>query len=63
MKSSSKASISQKVMESYMSETNGGSDPVSALSLRPSPSKSIAHRQAKVDREVAASLAVLENAQ
>ncbi|KAK8133399.1 hypothetical protein PG984_005411 [Apiospora sp. TS-2023a] len=60
MKSPNKASISQQNVASYMSETDGGGDPVTALSLRPSPARNIADRRAKVNQEVATSLAVLK---
>ncbi|KAK7921493.1 hypothetical protein PG985_009515 [Apiospora marii] len=60
--SSSKASMSQQNVASYMSETNGGGDPVTALSLRPS-TKNIANRRAKVNQDVAAALIVLGKTQ
>ncbi|KAK7981239.1 hypothetical protein PG989_013696 [Apiospora arundinis] len=57
---SSKKSISKKRTDSYMSTKNGGGDPVTALSLRPeTSSQSMAERQAKVDREIAAALGQL----
>ncbi|KAK8861825.1 hypothetical protein PGQ11_008060 [Apiospora arundinis] len=58
--SPSKTSTSKKAVKSYMSKTNGGGDPVTALSLRPdSPSTSVSKRHTKVQREMAASLAKL----
>ncbi|KAK7977169.1 hypothetical protein PG996_003239 [Apiospora saccharicola] len=60
MRSPNKASISQQNVASYMSETNGGGDPVTALSLRPPKANNIADRRAKVDKEVAALSAVLK---
>ncbi|KAK8087475.1 hypothetical protein PG994_002449 [Apiospora phragmitis] len=62
-RSPSKTSMSQRNVKSYMKTTNGGGDPVTALSLRPSSSTSAANRQAKVEREMAASLAVLNKTQ
>lgn len=54
--------MKQQNVASYMSETNGGGDPVTALSLRPS-TKNIADRRAKVNHDVAASLTVLNKTQ
>ncbi|KAK8009358.1 hypothetical protein PG991_011909 [Apiospora marii] len=62
IESSSKASISQQNVASYMSEANGGGDPVTALSLRPS-TKNTADRRAKVNQDVAAALTALEKTQ
>ncbi|KAK7921492.1 hypothetical protein PG985_009514 [Apiospora marii] len=61
--SPSKASMARKNVKSYIESKNGGGDPVTALSLRPSSSKSVTDRQAKVQREMAASLAVLDRSQ
>ncbi|KAK8038502.1 hypothetical protein PG993_006913 [Apiospora rasikravindrae] len=58
-RSPSKSSMSRKNVNSYMNSKNGGGDPVTALSLRPSSSDSVADRRAKVEREMTASLAVL----
>ncbi|KAK7947746.1 uncharacterized protein PG986_008632 [Apiospora aurea] len=53
----SKSETSRSSVHSYMSTKNGGGDPVSALALRSeSSSQSAAERQAKVQREMAASL-------
>ncbi|KAK8130748.1 hypothetical protein PG999_003128 [Apiospora kogelbergensis] len=58
--SPSKTSMSKKSVKSYMSKKNSGGDPVTALALRhDSPSKSVARRLSKVEREMAASLAKL----
>ncbi|KAK8095041.1 hypothetical protein PG997_001726 [Apiospora hydei] len=62
-RSPSKSSISRKHVNSYMKSKNGGGDPVTALALRPTSSQSAADRQAKVKREMSASLAVLNKAQ
>ncbi|KAK8009357.1 hypothetical protein PG991_011908 [Apiospora marii] len=61
--SPSKASMSRMNVKSYMESKNGGGDPVTALSLRPSSPKSVTDRQTKVQREMAASLAVLDRSQ
>ncbi|KAK8108290.1 uncharacterized protein PG998_010303 [Apiospora kogelbergensis] len=54
--------MAEKRTGSYMSDKNGGGDPVTALSLRlESSSQSTAERQAKVEREMAAALGQLYN--
>ncbi|KAK8038505.1 hypothetical protein PG993_006916 [Apiospora rasikravindrae] len=53
IKSPSKKSMSKKKTKSYMSEINGGGDPVTALALRPG-SQSADERRARVERELAA---------
>ncbi|KAK7977170.1 hypothetical protein PG996_003240 [Apiospora saccharicola] len=58
-----KRSISRKNVKSYIESKDGGGDPVTALTLRPSSSKSITDRQTKVQREMAASLALLNRSQ
>ncbi|KAK8095038.1 hypothetical protein PG997_001723 [Apiospora hydei] len=57
-KSPSRSAMSRKAVGSYMSTTNGGGDPVTALALRPrsSSKSSSADRQARVQREMNASL-------
>ncbi|KAK7947744.1 uncharacterized protein PG986_008630 [Apiospora aurea] len=60
--SPSKASIPSKNVKSYIKSKNGGGDPT-ALALRPSLSDSVADRRAKVERDMAASLAVLNEGQ
>ncbi|KAK8133367.1 hypothetical protein PG984_005379 [Apiospora sp. TS-2023a] len=58
--SPSKKSMSEKKTKSYMSEINGGGDPVTALNLRPgSPSTSTAERRAKVQHEMDEALKLL----
>ncbi|KAK6845737.1 hypothetical protein PG995_015847 [Apiospora arundinis] len=60
-KSPSKESMSKKAVKSFMSKKNSGGDPVMALPLRrDSPSRSVARRQSKVERELAAALAKLQ---
>ncbi|KAK8133398.1 hypothetical protein PG984_005410 [Apiospora sp. TS-2023a] len=61
--SPSKTAMSRKNVKLYMQSKNGSGDPVTALSLRPSSSKSVTDRQTKVQREMAASLAVLDRSQ
>ncbi|KAK8087474.1 hypothetical protein PG994_002448 [Apiospora phragmitis] len=54
---SSRTEISRNNVQSYMATKNSGGDPVTALALRPdSSSQSAAERQARVQREMAASL-------
>ncbi|KAK8095039.1 hypothetical protein PG997_001724 [Apiospora hydei] len=57
IESPSKTETSRDNTQSYMATKNGGGDPVTALALRSeSASQSTAERQARVKREVTASL-------
>ncbi|KAK7921696.1 hypothetical protein PG985_009718 [Apiospora marii] len=64
-KSPSEKSMSRKAVKTYLSTSNEGGDPVTAMALRPGSSseKSSADRQARVQHEMDAALRKMNKTQ